>query len=108
MPFEHVSLVVMAKNSNMTTHYRYIHEVVWLPTYLVIALVVLGTVQNSAAVSVALFFSLVACRMVLELLYRIAFGDERLTTRIGLLAFGSQLVVWGLLLHWFLEDLPTS
>jgi hypothetical protein len=79
----------------MTTHYKYIHEAVWLPTYAAIALFVFGTVQNSNAATLVMIVALIVCRRFLELLYRLAFGDERLTVRIGLLAFGSQLVAWG-------------
>lgn len=91
--------------TGMTTHYKYVHEAVWLPTYAVIVLFVLGTVQNSNAATLAMIIGLVACRVALELLYRLAFGDERLTVRIGLLAFGSQLVVWGCL-AWFFHGSP--
>jgi hypothetical protein len=90
----------------MTTHYQYVHETVWLPTYLAIVLFVLGTVPNSTIATLVLIFGLVACRVVLELLYRMTFGDTRLTVRNGLLAFGSQLVLWGLFLGWFLRGSP--
>ena len=89
---------------NFTTPYKYVHETIWLPTYAVVALVVLGTVQNSNIATLVMFICLVGCRMFLELLYRFAFGDERLNVRIGLLAVMSQLVVWGGVLGWFFHN----
>jgi len=94
----------MSHGSNFTTPYKYVHEAIWLPTYVVVALVFLGTVQNSGVATLVMIVGLIVCRMFLELLYRAAFGDERLTVRIGLLAFVSQLVVWGGVLGWYFHS----
>jgi hypothetical protein len=91
----------------MTTNYKYIHEAVWLPAYAVTALIVLGTIQNSNAATLIMIAALIVCRMLIELLYRLAFGDERLTVRIGLLAFGSQLVAWDRVWLGFFHVRPT-
>ena len=94
----------MSRSSNFTTPYKYVHEAIWLPTYVVLALIILGTVQNSGAATSVIIVALIVCRMFLEMLYRAAFGDERLTVRIGLLAFVSQLVVWGGVLGWYFHS----
>ena len=90
----------MTHGSNFTTPYKYVHEAIWLPTHLAVALLVLGAVQSAGAATVIIIVGLTVCRMFLELLYRAAFGDERLTFRIGLLALVVQLVVWGVVLGW--------
>jgi len=64
----------MARSSNFTTPSKYVHEAIWLPTYAVVVLVILGTVQNGGAATLTVIVGLVACRMFLELLYRFAFG----------------------------------
>jgi len=94
----------MSHGSHFTTPYKYVHEAIWLPTYLVVALLVLGAVQSAGAATVVIIVSLTVCRMLLELLYRAAFGDERLTFRIGLLALMSQLVAWGVVLGWYFHS----
>ena len=94
----------MSHGSNFTTPYKYVHEAIWLPTYAVVALVVLGTVKNSNIATLVIIVSLMACHMLLELVYRLVFGDARLTVRIGLLAFTSQLVVWGGVLGWYFHS----
>lgn len=97
----------MSRASNFSTPYKYVHEAIWLPTYVVVALISLGTVQNSGVATLVMIVALIACRMFLELLYRAAFGDERLTVGIGLLAFVSQLVVWGAVLGWYIHSSQT-
>ena len=94
----------MIHGSNFTTPYKHVHEAIWLPTYAVVVLVVLGTVQNSNAASFVMIASLIACRMLLEFVYRLVFGDERLTVRIGLLALVSQLVIFGGVLAWYFHS----
>ena len=91
----------MSLSSNLTTQYKYAHEAVWLPTYAALVLIVLGTIQNSNVATLVGIVSLIVCRMFLELLYRLVFGDERLTVRIGLLAFVCQLFVWGSVFGWY-------
>ncbi len=92
----------------MTVDQRYIAEVVWLPTYLGVSLVVLATVDNSALATAVLVFALTTCHFLLEVLYRFAFGDARLDSRTKWLAFGSQLIVWGLVLAWHAQRTASS
>lgn len=103
MSINTLTVGAMSQGSNFTTPYKYVQEAIWLPTYLVVALLVFGTVQGSATATVVMVVTLTACRMFLELLYRWAFGDERLTFRIGLLSLVSQLVVWGAVLGWYFQ-----
>ena len=92
----------------MTVNQRCIAEVVWLPTYLGVSLVVLATVNNSAVATVVLILALIACRFVLEVLYRFAFGEARLESRTRWLAFSSQVIVWGLVLVWHAQPTASS
>jgi hypothetical protein len=87
--------------------YRYISEAVWIPTYVSVAVIVLGTINNANLATVVTLVSLVICHMVLELLYRIAFGESRLQLRTQLTAFGLQLVVWGLVWGWYIQRTTT-
>lgn len=98
----------MFRHSNFTTPYKYVHEAIWIPTYVVVAIIVLGTIQNSSVATVVMIVGLIACRMFLEVFYRVAFGDVRLTVRIGLLAFMSQLAILGGVLGWYLHNLQNS
>jgi hypothetical protein len=83
------------------TQYKYVSEVVWLPTYLAVSALTFGFFGNGPIAWGAVIFALIACRMTLELLYRIAFGDVRLRWHVGAIAFASQLLIWGLLWVWF-------
>jgi hypothetical protein len=85
------------------TQYRYVSEVVWLPTYLSIGALVLLLIDNSTAATVVMLVTLIGCRLVLELVYRIVLGDARLQWREGTVAFASQLVVWGLVWAWYAQ-----
>ena len=57
-------------------------------------------IENAALASVVLFLSLVAFRMALELVYRLAFGDARLKLSTQLGAFSAPVVAWGLIWTW--------
>ena len=94
----------MSRGLNFTTPYKYVQEAIWLPTYVVVALISLGTVQNSGVATLVMIVALIVSRMFLELLYRAAFGDERLTVRVGLHTFVSQLVVWSGVLGWYFHS----
>lgn len=86
------------------TQYKYVSEVVWLPTYLVLGAVTSAFFGSTAIGLVAVIIMLILCRMILELLYRIAFGDARLKWQVGAIAFTLQIVVWGALWAWFAEN----
>lgn len=94
-------IAVMVTRNEFTTPNRYVSEAVWIPSYLAIIFLILGNVKNSAIATLAMIFGLLVSRMLLELVYRIVFGDERLTMRIGVFAVGGQLLVWGGLLGWW-------
>jgi hypothetical protein len=79
------------------TQRKYISELVWLPTYLALAALVLSSISNSSLAAVVLIVGLIASRLVLELAYRFVFGDSRLQWRVGAAAFALQLMVWGAL-----------
>jgi hypothetical protein len=85
------------------TQYRYVSETVWLPTYLSVAAMIWGSVENSNLAAVAVAAALIACRLVLELVYRIVLGDARLQWRVGVVALASQLVVWGFFWFWYAQ-----
>jgi len=82
-------------------HQRYVSEVTWLPSYVGIATVVLGSIDNSTLASVALVIALISFRVVLELVYRLTFGNVRLEARTQATAFALQVVVWGLVWAWY-------
>jgi hypothetical protein len=84
-----------------TTPYRYISEAVWLPTYLAVGALLTAFIGGSAVSLIVIFISIIACRMVLEFLYRVAFGDVRLSWQVGAGAFLLQLLAWGALWAWF-------
>ncbi len=84
----------------MVLHHRYVAELVWLPTYISLVILILGTVANSTFASVLILVSLSGSRMILEFIYRVAFGDARLQLRTQVAAFGFQAAVWSLV--WFL------
>jgi hypothetical protein len=82
---------------------RYVAEATWLPTYLAVVVLVLGVVENPALAAIALLLSLVLFRMVLELVYRLAFEDARLKLSTQLGAVGAQVVAWGLVWIWHVQ-----
>ena len=94
-------IAIVATRNEFTTPNRYVSEAVWIPSYLAIIFLILGNVKNSAVATLVMIFGLLMSRMFLELVYRMVFGDERLTLRIGVLAVGGQLLVWGGLLGWW-------
>lgn len=82
------------------TQYRYVSEAVWLPTYLSITALILGSVESTNLAMVSVAAALLGCRLVLEVVYRFVLGDARLQWHIGLLAFASQVAIWGA--FWFM------
>lgn len=86
------------------THYRYVAEAVWLPSYVAVGALVLGNINDSMIAAFALFIALVASRIVLEFVCRFVFGDVRLQWRVGVIAFVSQLVLWESLWVWYAQE----
>jgi hypothetical protein len=66
-------------------------EVVWIPTYVAVTLLVLGKVDSSG---LWLFPLLLASRLTAELIYRIVFGDERHNASCQRSAFLVQVIMW--------------
>ena len=94
----------MTPPSNKGTQQRLIGEIIWLPTYLGVLLLLLSSLNGGIVRDVVILMALFGCRFVLELTYRITFGDARLETRTKLWAFGSQLIVWGLIWAWHFQQ----
>ena len=92
----------MINYDKFSTPNRYMHETIWLPTYVVVIIFILGFVKNSTIQTLIIIFGLILARIILEFIYRLAFGDERLTFRIAILAIIAQLIVWGSMLGWWL------
>ncbi len=84
---------------------KYVTEVVWLPTYVGVVLLLVGALGVGA---IEIFLGLVASRAILDLTYRIVFGERRHELRTKLIAFASQLVVWGLVWVWYAQRLTAS
>ena len=93
----------MAKRDDFSTPNKYVAEVIWLPSYAAIVYFILGYIKNSAIQTLTMIIGLLVSRMLLEMIYRIVFGDVRLTLRIGIYAVVGQLVAWGGLLAWWLK-----
>jgi len=89
--------------NNSRPERQYIAEVVWLPTYIAVGALVLGRINDSTVATAAMLVALVACRVVLELVYRVVFGNARLQLRTGVIALGCQMVVWGLAWFWYAQ-----
>lgn len=84
--------------SKFTTCYRFINELVWLPTYLVTFLIIDAAIGNAAINWLVSLFAIVIERAVLEIIYRIIFGDSRLRFSIGMFAFISQVAIYWLII----------
>ena len=80
------------QHARQPDEHRYIGEVVWLPTYLGFAYLLLGATKSSGWF---LFPALLLTRIVLEVIYRLTFGERRHEWSCKAIAFLLQLVVWG-------------
>lgn len=85
----------MVKRKEFTTQNRYITEAVWIPSYLAIVVILLTYIDNANIQTLAIIVALISARIIFELVYRIIFGDKRLTIRIGVFAVLGQLIAWG-------------
>jgi hypothetical protein len=63
-------------------------------------MLIFGGITNTTVASVVLLVALLASRMLLELVYRMAFGDARLQFRIQFAAFALQTILWSALWAW--------
>ena len=82
------------------TSHKYVSEVVWLPTYVAIIILVLGNVKSSGIATLTLLVALIGSRMILEFIYRIIFNEKRLLLKTGIMAFICQLLVWVTIIFW--------
>ncbi len=79
---------------------RYVNELVWLPTYLGIVILILGNIENGAIKTIAMFGALIGTRMILEFIYRLIFEERRLHAKTGIITFLCQIMAWGSILIW--------
>ena len=79
-------------NSPRGTARNFVTEVVWLPTYLGAALVLIGTGWGAFWYLVP---ALLLIRLVLELMYRLTFAESRHEISVRFVAFVLQCIAWG-------------
>ena len=79
-------------------HSKFVSELVWLPSYLGLTFLMIGVTGSTGLV---ILVALLACRVALELLYRIMFGARRRELGIGAIAFVAQCVIWGGVWAWY-------
>ncbi len=84
----------------MAATWDYMTEVVWLPTYIGVSLLLLSAFNVG---SIGIFAALIACRFFLELAYDIIFGTAKHELRTKLIAFSVQTVVWGVVWVWYAQ-----
>ncbi len=87
-------------NTEKTDDHRYVSELVWLPTYLMVAIFVFSRIDNPLIAVIAIFVVPMVIRIILEVMYSFLFGAKRLTLKIGVTGFLCQLAVWGGLVFW--------
>ena len=80
---------------------KYVNEAVWIPTYFVLGVLVVGLITNPNIAMLVVFVSLVFARMALEFIYRVLFDEKRLTIKTGIMAFTCQVLVYWALMLWF-------
>ena len=81
------------------TSNKYVSEIVWLPTYLVIIITLAASINSSIVVTITVIPTIIITRMLLEIIYRITFEDRRLYFKNQLMAFVSQIIIWGVILY---------
>ena len=82
-----------------STSNKYISEIVWLPTYLVIIIIFNGNIHNSMVVTITVIPTLIITRMLLEFMHRVILEERRLYIKNQLIAFISQIVMWGVVFY---------
>lgn len=70
---------------------RSVPGVVWIPSYIAICGVAQALFGSLIVTLVLLFVS----GAILEVLYRLAFGEKRHELRVQAIAFGAQCLMWG-------------
>jgi hypothetical protein len=75
-----------------------VRDIVWLPTYIGLALLLIGAFH---AYFVVVFVVLIACRFVLELLYEVVFSESKNKRSTQLITVAFQILVWGGVWLWY-------
>ena len=83
-----------------STSNKYISEIVWLPTYLVIIIIFNANINNSIVVTITVIPTLIITRMLLEFIYRVTLEERRLYFKNQLIAFISQIAMWGVVFYY--------
>ena len=84
---------------DQSDNHKYMSEAIWLPTYAVIVLASLS-IEDANISMLVMLTALIATRAALEITYRVVFGVKRLSLRLGIAAFFSQLVIIGGAAAW--------
>ena len=79
---------------------NYASELVWLPTYIAILIIVFGTIEDNNLKLVVMFFAWIASRVAFEFFFRIAYGGMRLPVKAGVITFFAQSLGWGIFFLW--------
>ena len=77
---------------------RLMPEIVWLPTYLGMLLIVLWKFDSRAVLVV--YPISILCSLILELIYRAVFGEKRHSFSCRATAFCAQCIIWGLIFYF--------
>jgi vacuolar-type H+-ATPase subunit I/STV1 len=80
-------------------HYKFVSQLVWLPSYVGIALLMIGVTGGTGLVVLG---AILAGGAALEFIYRVAFGARRRELGIGTITFALQCVVWGGVWAWYI------
>ena len=79
---------------------KYANEVVWLPTYIAILIIVFGTIEDNNLKLVVMISAWIASRVIFEFIFRIAYGGMRLPIKAGVITFFAQSIVWAVFFLW--------
>jgi hypothetical protein len=73
----------------------YAFEILLIPTYLSVFLLLAGMAQFGVVGILIGYFSIILCRRVIEFLYRIIFRSRPLEIKIGIVMLSLQILGWG-------------
>lgn len=90
---------------SMAATQDYMTEVVWLPTYAGVSLLLLSVFDVG---TIGIFAALITCRFFLELVYDLIFGAAKHELRTKLVAFASQVVIWGTVWVWYAQRVTSG
>jgi hypothetical protein len=81
-------------------HQRYVPEVVWLPTYIGLTLLLMAGFHANFIEILAM---LIVFHIFVELIYRITFREARHLLQTKLLTFLLQVIVWACIWWWYVK-----